>query len=106
MGVKFSALLGLLFVCLTALPVCSEPLETPIQEPIQERMKGWRLRIRHPDPRYLSTKEDLPKVDNNEHVVEGRPYRFFLIGRGSWRPDPSAQVDEIRARLADEARKR
>lgn len=99
-GVKALALLGLLFICPTA------AYSDPIKEPIQERMKGWRLRIRHPDPRYLSAKEDLPQVDNNEHVVEGRPYRFFLIGRGSWRPDPSAQVDEIRARLADEARKR
>lgn len=69
-------------------------------QPIQERMKTWRLRIRHPDPRYLSTREELYKADSVPRVIQGYP----IEGRGRWRPDPSAQVDEIKADLVDAAR--
>ncbi|TXH11958.1 MAG: hypothetical protein E6R03_13860 [Hyphomicrobiaceae bacterium] len=70
--------------------------------PIWVRMQGWRLRIRHPDPRYLTTQGELYAADSRERVIDGWTLR---PGRATWRPDPAAQVDEVRAQLVDEARK-
>lgn len=70
--------------------------------PIWVRMQGWRLRIRHPDPRYLTTQGELYSTDNSERVLKGVIIR---PGRSTWRPDPSAQVDEIKAQLTEQARK-
>lgn len=70
--------------------------------PIWVRMQGWRLRIRHPDPRYLTTQGELYAADSRERVVDNIT---ILPSKATWRPDPSAQVDEIRAQLAEEARK-
>lgn len=72
--------------------------------PIWVRMTAWRLRIRHPDPLYLSTQGDFYDLDQRERVWAGK-YPVTVRGRGTWRPDPAAQVDEIRADLVDEARK-
>lgn len=76
--------------------------------PIWEQMLGWRLRIPHPDPRYLTTKGELPGGSLTHDFyfpsVE-TPGKFFIVtirGTHAWRPDPQAQVDEIRAHLRDE----
>lgn len=73
--------------------------------PIWVRMTTWRLRIRHPDPRYLSTQGELYAADSRERVWAGDPPVTMQPSRSTWRPDPSAQVDEVRAQLVDEARK-
>lgn len=95
MGMKITALLGLLLLY----GVAAEP--TPA--PIQDRMRTWRLKSRHPDPRYLSLELDFPGVDQVERVFPGRwpMSKWTFLGRGAWRPDPQAQVDELRARLMD-----
>lgn len=69
--------------------------------PIWVRMQGWRLRIRHPDPRYLTTQGEIYAADSRERVMDNVTIQ---AGKATWRPDPSAQVDEIRAQLADKAR--
>lgn len=72
--------------------------------PIWVRMQGWRLRVRHPDPRWLQTQQELYEADTRERVWPGQPPITVAPGRGTWRPDPSAQVDEIKAQLVDSAR--
>ena len=72
--------------------------------PIWVRMQGWRLRIRHPDPRWLETQRTLYEADQRERVWPGSPPVTAAPGRSTWRPDPSAQVDEIKAQLVDSVR--
>ena len=72
--------------------------------PIWVRMQGWRLRIRHPDPRWLETQSTLYEADQRERVWPGSPPVTAAPGRSTWRPDPSAQVDEIKAQLVDSVR--
>lgn len=73
--------------------------------PIWVRMTTWRLRIRHPDPRWLTTQGELYAADSRERVWPGSPPVTVHPGRSTWRPDPAAQVDEIKAQLVDEVRK-
>jgi len=72
--------------------------------PIWVRMQAWRLKIRHPDPRWLETQSELYEADHRERVWPGKPPITVGPGRPTWRPDPSAQVDEIKAQLVDSAR--
>lgn len=92
------------------------------QPPIQEQMKTWRLRIRPPDPRYLHTQGEFYGVDGVHRYwfpLEStdpmepsflRPtddgMTLEITGPASWRPDPAAQVDQIKAVLVQEARKK
>lgn len=80
-----------------------------VTAPLQERMKTWHLRHRHPDPAWLTTQGDLPEADARERVWPGDPAKpltrtIFTPSRSTWRPDPDAQVDEVRARLFEESR--
>lgn len=72
--------------------------------PIWVRMQAWRLKIRHPDPRWMETQSELYEADHRERVWPGKPPITVGPGRPTWRPDPSAQVDEIKAQLVDSAR--
>ncbi len=79
--------------------------------PLWVRMTGWRLRHRHPDPTWLTTAGDQPAADSRERVWPGNPPKpvvrtIYTPSRATWRPDPAAQVDEVRAKLADEAREK
>lgn len=79
--------------------------------PIWIQMTSWKLRHRHPNPAYLTTAGDLPAADSTERVWAGNPpspvtRTVFVPSRATWRPDPTAQVDEVKARLADEAREK
>lgn len=80
-----------------------------VQAPLQERMKTWHMKHRHPDPRYLSTQGEFYGVDQNERVYEFRivgPKAVLIMnGKAAQRPDASAQVDEIRAQLFDQSKK-
>lgn len=77
--------------------------------PLQDRMKTWQMKHRHPDPRYLSTQGDFPEVDNRPrtwaYTIGGhKPTVIEVRGKEAQRPDASAQVDEIRAQLWDKAK--
>lgn len=127
MGVRIFRIIlpALLGLFLTG-KVCTQPIAQPIQvtrpaiqvsapAPLQDRMRTWKMAHKHPDARYLNTKEAFSEVDNKPRIYEFiwpiyglRPgqVRSVLVwtGRDAWRPDPSAQVDELRARLMDVAR--
>lgn len=79
------------------------------QLPLQERMKTWQMKHRHPDPHYLSTQGEFYGVDQNERVYEfklmGPKAVIIMTGKAAQRPDASAQVDEIRAQLFDQSKK-
>lgn len=114
--VKISpVLLGLfLFSPAVEIPACAQPVPARIQpDPLQDRMVTWKMKRKHPDPRYLSIAEPFPEVDEKPRIYDyiwlnSKPgqVRSVLIwkGRDSWRPDASAQVDEIKADLLDEAK--
>lgn len=79
-------------VCLALLGILMAPA-------IWDLMRTWHLRHRHPDPRYLTTQgelygDDKPRV----YKFEDSMWPVEVIRKG-WRPDPSAQVDEIRAQI-------
>ena len=100
MGIRIVVLTALLGFFL-ALPLPSQPV--PPKAPFLVRMRTLRLRIRHPDPRYLSTQEAFYKTDELPRIYTGN--LTVLPGRATWRPDASAQVDELNAQLVDEVRR-
>lgn len=78
--------------------------------PLWVRMTTWKMKHRHPDPTWLTTTGDQPATDSKERVWPGDPAKpltrtTFTPSRATWRPDPAAQVDEVEADLADEAKK-
>lgn len=88
------------------------PAPTPILvqpttlKPIQDRMKTWRMPHKHPNSVWLTIAEPNPKSDETERVFKFGEDRFGSVwkGRATWRPDLSAQVDETRAQLYDQAK--
>lgn len=74
--------------------------------PLQERMKAWKLKVKHPDARYLRPEGAFPEVDSKPHLYKFGEGAVVLevTGPEAWRPDPSAQVDELKAQLAEQAR--
>jgi hypothetical protein len=79
-------------VCLVLLVVFLAPA-------LPDLMRTWHLRHRHPDPRFLTTVGDFYGVDKPRvYRFKDSKYPVEITGK-SWRPDPSAQVDEIRVRL-------
>lgn len=73
--------------------------------PIQDRMRTWRMPHKHPNPVWLNASEPH-ESDSKERIYPFQQDRFnwVLYGKAAWRPDPSAQVDEIKARLYDQAK--
>lgn len=77
--------------------------------PLQERMKSWQMKHKHPDPHYLSTEGDFKtdtEIRTYPFIIEGhQPTVIEIRGKASQRPDASAQVDEIKAQLFEESKK-
>lgn len=78
--------------------------------PLQERMKTWQMKHKHPDPRYLRLQDAFPGVDDRPrtwtYTIGGhQPTVIEVKGKSAQRPDASAQVDEIKAQLFDESKK-
>jgi len=71
--------------------------------PVWVRMTGWMLRHRHPDSRWLSTQGELYEADHTVRYYRtpGQNITTEVTGPAAQRPDPKAQVDEIRAQLYD-----
>lgn len=87
--------------------VARPAIQTSSPAPLQDRMRTWKMAHRHPNPAYLETFTPLPSTDTKERVWKSKEERWGSVwypSKATWRPDPSAQVDEIRAQLNDAAR--
>jgi hypothetical protein len=76
--------------------------------PLQDRMRTWRLKRKHPAPIYLSTAGALYGQDARVYAGEledGKTFNFSVAPAQGFGSDPSAQVDEIKAQLTEEARR-
>lgn len=67
-------------------------------------MTMWQKRHAHPDPRWLTTQQDFYEADQTRYYNYGTNITIEVKGRGTNRPNPDAQIDEIRAQLFDRSR--
>lgn len=75
----------------------------------KDKMRALRMKHRHPNPVYLQNTLPAPELDGRERVWKGEKERWGSVwksegGKWIWRPDPDAQVDELKAREWEKAR--
>ncbi len=80
--------------------------------PIQDQMKTWKRKFKHPNPIYLTSSIPNDELDTKPRYFRYSVYGFengkciiIWTGNDAWRPDPDAEIDELKATLNDAARK-